>query len=178
MCSKLPENEKDFLKISGVGQIKLERYGERFIKEIADYLKTDKANVKTVLKIEAANEDEFNELTEYIYSQKDNIVFSEEPIQISLFCDNINSVLMLKYINKLNAIKVTNWLTENGYLQILSDEEENHYKLPTQKGTDIGIDFIQKNGKDGRFYKAIHYNKNAQEFLFSNLKELLINRDC
>ncbi|MDF2686023.1 MAG: recQ, partial [Clostridia bacterium] len=176
MCSKLPKNDDEFLQISGVGQIKLERYGNQFIKEITDYLKDDKSTEKTVTKVEISNEYDYEELLEYMNGQINNINFSDEPIQISVFCDIINSVLILKYINKLNVIKVTNWLTENGYLQILTDDEGKNYKAPTQKGFDTGISVIQKQGKDGKFYKSIHYNKSAQEFLFSNLKELLMKK--
>jgi ATP-dependent DNA helicase RecQ len=31
MCIKLPTTKEEFLKVSGVGQVKLERYGERFL---------------------------------------------------------------------------------------------------------------------------------------------------
>ncbi|MCL2261008.1 MAG: DNA helicase RecQ [Fibromonadales bacterium] len=32
MCLKMPKNEAEFLNVSGVGQVKMERYGERFLK--------------------------------------------------------------------------------------------------------------------------------------------------
>ena len=38
MCKKLPKNDGEFLNVSGVGQVKLERYGERFISEITNYI--------------------------------------------------------------------------------------------------------------------------------------------
>ena len=34
MCRKLPMNRIDFMKVNGVGQAKLERYGEMFIDKI------------------------------------------------------------------------------------------------------------------------------------------------
>ena len=37
MCAKLPQNMKAFLEISGVGQTKADRYGERFMKLIRAY---------------------------------------------------------------------------------------------------------------------------------------------
>lgn len=37
MCAKLPLTEEEFLQVSGVGQHKLEKYGEIFIKEISKY---------------------------------------------------------------------------------------------------------------------------------------------
>ena len=37
MCIKLPENEEQFLDVSGVGAHKLEKYGERFLKVIREF---------------------------------------------------------------------------------------------------------------------------------------------
>lgn len=42
MCKKLPINENEFLNISGVGEAKLRRYGDDFIKLIREYLKESK----------------------------------------------------------------------------------------------------------------------------------------
>ena len=38
MCAKLPRTPDGFLDVSGVGEKKLARYGEAFLKEIADYV--------------------------------------------------------------------------------------------------------------------------------------------
>ncbi|WP_156488413.1 DNA helicase RecQ [Fictibacillus phosphorivorans] len=38
MCVKLPETRDEFLNVTGVGKSKLEKYGERFISAISDYL--------------------------------------------------------------------------------------------------------------------------------------------
>ena len=37
MCQKQPLTEEQFLSVSGVGQAKLQRYGERFIEAIRGY---------------------------------------------------------------------------------------------------------------------------------------------
>jgi len=39
MCTKVPMTDVEFLNVSGVGKIKLERYGERFLKTIAEFKK-------------------------------------------------------------------------------------------------------------------------------------------
>jgi ATP-dependent DNA helicase RecQ len=39
MCRKLPTTKNEFLKVSGIGEIKMEKYGETFMKEIRDYKK-------------------------------------------------------------------------------------------------------------------------------------------
>lgn len=47
MIAKRPETETEFLAVSGVGQAKLERYGEKFIKEIVKYNKKNPPIKKT-----------------------------------------------------------------------------------------------------------------------------------
>ena len=37
MAARMPITEEDFLAVNGVGQAKLERYGEAFINEIKSY---------------------------------------------------------------------------------------------------------------------------------------------
>jgi len=40
MCTKIPATDAEFLNVSGVGRVKLERYGERFLKTIAEFKKS------------------------------------------------------------------------------------------------------------------------------------------
>ena len=42
MCRILPKTLDEFETVSGVGSAKLQRYGELFVNEINDYLRTDK----------------------------------------------------------------------------------------------------------------------------------------
>ena len=41
MCQVRPQNDEEMLSISGVGDYKLEKYGERFIKAIKEYENSD-----------------------------------------------------------------------------------------------------------------------------------------
>ncbi|MBY0097895.1 DNA helicase RecQ [Mesobacillus maritimus] len=41
MCARLPQSEEEFLQVSGVGQHKLEKYGETFIKAISEYVEAN-----------------------------------------------------------------------------------------------------------------------------------------
>ena len=41
MCEKFPQNEDEMLNVSGVGQNKLKKYGQRFLQEISSFLSTN-----------------------------------------------------------------------------------------------------------------------------------------
>ena len=39
MCEKIPRTREGLLNVSGVGQVKLDRYGDRFLAAIDDFFK-------------------------------------------------------------------------------------------------------------------------------------------
>ena len=41
MSEKLPQNEDEMLNVSGVGQNKLKKYGQRFLQKISSFLSTN-----------------------------------------------------------------------------------------------------------------------------------------
>ena len=45
MCAKQPRTTEEFLQVSGVGQVKLERYGEKFLSEIRTFLEENMQEV-------------------------------------------------------------------------------------------------------------------------------------
>lgn len=44
MCKRQPRTDEDFLLVPGVGEVKLERYGQNFLKEIAVFVQEEKEN--------------------------------------------------------------------------------------------------------------------------------------
>ncbi|MBL7117249.1 MAG: HRDC domain-containing protein [Candidatus Syntrophoarchaeum sp.] len=48
MATQLPRSLSDFRKIGGVGESKLEKYGELFVKEIVDYCKEHNVEPKAI----------------------------------------------------------------------------------------------------------------------------------
>lgn len=38
MCMKLPSTNEELLEVSGVGQVKLKRYGDKFLHKIAEFM--------------------------------------------------------------------------------------------------------------------------------------------
>ncbi len=48
MCAKLPEKEEEMLEVSGVGENKLRKYGERFLREISAFLEENPGAVVSV----------------------------------------------------------------------------------------------------------------------------------
>ncbi|WP_144704231.1 DNA helicase RecQ [Fictibacillus phosphorivorans] len=76
MCVKLPESRTEFLSVTGVGQNKLEKYGERFISAISNYLskhpeRRESADQSTVAKEPAKKTTPDSHLETYtLYKEK------------------------------------------------------------------------------------------------------------
>ncbi len=172
MCMKLPANDDEFLNVSGVGKVKLERYGAQFLRVIAEFSANkndDNSNMITVVPGDSDPE----EFYRYINEHKSEIELSSEPVTISFFTDKVNSFITQRYITRVAANKVTDWLAENGYLRVEFDSEGKTYKLPTEKGSAIGIDNEIKTGRGGQTYHTNMYSMTAQEFLLDSMEEII-----
>lgn len=72
----------------------------------------------------------------------------------------------------LKVTSVTNWLVYMGYLEINSVNGKN-YKLPTEKGKEIGIYTQIRNSYRGGTYEAVLYSKKTQKFIMNNLDKII-----
>jgi ATP-dependent DNA helicase RecQ len=171
MCMKRPTDDKAFLNVSGVGKVKLERYGGRFLEEIAGFIEENGGGADTVTIV--TGDSELEELYRYISEHKDEIGLSNEPVSMSRFTDQLNSLIAQKYIKKLTASKAIDWLVENGYLEVALDGEGRSSKLPTEKGADLGITNEFRTGKGGQSYRTNIYGRAAQVFLLDHIEDVM-----
>ena len=162
MCSKMPSNDAEFLKVSGVGKMKLEAYGKKFL-EVINNFNNDEipiAKPKT------------NNLTDICNFIKETIELSDESISISMFTDKINALLLNLGDKKISAQKVGDYLAFQGYLEIETIDGKN-VKIATTKGEGIGIKTLQKIKQNGENYKQNFYNVIAQKFLVDNIEPII-----
>ncbi len=122
MCVKMPTSMDDFLDVSGVGLVKLEKFGEQFIAAIKEYLKQPPETDR-----------------EQLHMDFSSVEVSPEPVSISTIADKLNVVLLFKGQKKVSGQKLNSWLTENGYLHIEQNTQGKSFRVPTQKGEDLGI---------------------------------------
>ncbi|WHH58638.1 DNA helicase RecQ [Petroclostridium sp. X23] len=162
MCCKMPRNDDEFLEISGVGKMKLERYGKAFL-EIINNFDSDE-----ILQ-PVSSTYSLNEICSFI---KESIQLSEEMIPISRFTDKINALLLQRCDKKISAKKLAEYLTLQGYLEIETTDGKNA-KIATAKGEEIGITTILKERHDGESYKQNFYNITAQELLIDNIESIM-----
>ena len=157
MCMKLPTSKEEFANVSGVGQVKIERFGERFLGVISDFMQSNDA-------MDTAP----NEAHEFNPSK---IEVSEEPITVSLIADKINSVLIRHGNDKVNGMRINDWLISKGYLTAITENGKN-YKIPTEEGIKLGINKEYRTIREENVMINT-FNSNAQEYIIQNHKEII-----
>ena len=160
MCMKLPADEIEFLQVSGVGQIKSERYGKIFLEAIAEFSSgNDKNDREKIIQIE-------EEMTQ------DKIEILNYPVSVSVIADNINCLLLRRGMKKTSGFKINEWLLSKGYLKVITDENGQNVKLPTEEGMDLGIKGENRVIR-GEECLINLYNENAQQFIVDSVQHML-----
>jgi ATP-dependent DNA helicase RecQ len=136
MCRKHPRTEEEMLSVSGVGQVKFARYGERFL----NILRNEEPTAEPQEKLPA--------LTLQLFTEK--VCVDETPIQISRVADNLNAVLIQYGKPKTSGIALNKLLIEAGLLEVA-----NGVKLPTEKGAELGITTIERESNHGNFTQCL-----------------------
>lgn len=141
MCQKHPRTEEELLNVSGVGRVKLERYGARFLQVLSEY------------EPPAAPEDLPGLTPEQLLEQ---IEFDRNSLQISRVADNINAVLIRYGKAKTSGLSLNKLLIEAGYL-----ESADGVKLPTDRGRKLGIATVERHSDRGNYAQCL-FGEDAQ----------------
>ncbi len=154
MCRKMPITNSEFLEVSGVGQNKLDKYGDAFMRVIEKYKPDKNGKLPFVITRE----------------QLDGFQYSDEPISVSVITSKINSLVSNDKRRKLRATDITDWLVSIDLLASVEIGGKN-YKFPTQKGEALGLSVERHETETGEMYDVVVYNRDAQEFVINNLAE-------
>ena len=165
MCNKLPIDDKSFLNVSGVGEVKLKKYGSVFLKAIREYVRSD-----TDINLGGDTVDSHSDY-QLLFEK---FQFSDEPIHISEFLEQVNVLLMRIRGRGTSSSNITKMLEDDGYLEMNELEEGKRSRLPTQKGIDLGIESRKEESQDGRMFLRNYYNIQAQKLMLNYIKELSV----
>ena len=94
------------------------------------------------------------------------------PIRISEFTDTLLQAAGSGTMKKPSAVKLNNWLEQQGFLVKESTPDGKNRRVPTAAGRSLGITTQLRQSRDGE-YLAIYYDTNAQRFLLDNLFDIL-----
>lgn len=172
MAAKVPTSKSEMLNVSGVGENKFIKYGERFlrlieesIREFPELIQNKKeirqiagADVKMKRKKKARKQEFF-----LLQEEADSFVYSDF-LYVSDIRDEMNRICERDNIKKIPATRLMEILLSE---EIIKEKEVGggFDKLPTEKGIKLGIKVIDKVSEKGYAYTVLMYPQIIQQML-------------
>lgn len=182
MCAKLPQDKEQLADVYGMGEQKIQNYGEVFVTAVNSFVadnpnpsgSTTGEKPQTVLSDEEAVETgstRKKKLPFYIEPQRLDEVELTDKCRLTELTNKINELCPAdKEHKKLAASFINELLIAEGYLEEVT-EDENKIKRVTEKGRSVGIDEEERKAKFGGSYYAITHSKQSQQVIIEMLKK-------
>lgn len=182
MCAKLPRDKEQLADVYGMGEQKIQNYGEAFVTAVNSFVadnpnpsgSTTGERPHTVLSDEEAAETgstRKKKLPFYIEPQKLDQVELTDKCRLTELTNKINELCHAdKEHKKLAASFINELLIAEDYLEEVT-EGENKTKRVTEKGRSVGIDEEERKAKFGGSYYAITHSKQSQQVIIEMLKK-------
>lgn len=182
MCAKLPRDKEQLADVYGMGEQKIQNYGEAFVTAVNSFVadnpnpsgSTSGERPQTVLSDEEAAETgstRKKKLPFYIEPQRLDEVELTDKCRLTELTNKINELCPAdKEHKKLAASFINELLIAEGYLEEVT-EGENKIKRVTEKGRSVGIDEEERKAKFGGSYYAITHSKQSQQVIIEMLKK-------
>lgn len=182
MCAKLPRDKEQLADVYGMGEQKIQNYGEAFVTAVNSFVagnpnpsgSTTGERPQTALSDEEAAETgstRKKKLPFYIEPQRLDEVELTDKCRLTELTNKINELCPAdKEHKKLEASFINELLIAEGYLEEVT-EGENKIKRVTEKGRSVGIDEEERKAKFGGSYYAITHSKQSQQVIIEMLKK-------
>ena len=182
MCAKLPRDKEQLADVYGMGEQKIQNYGEAFVTAVNSFVadnpnpsgSTTGERPQTVLSDEEAAETgstRKKKLPFYIEPQRLDEVELTDKCRLTELTNKINELCPAdKEHKKLAASFINELLIAEGYLEEVT-EDGNKIKRVTEKGRSVGIDEEERKAKFGGSYYAITHSKQSQQVIIEMLKK-------
>ena len=182
ICAKLPRDKEQLADVYGMGEQKIQNYGEAFVTAVNSFVadnpnpsgSTSGERPQTVLSDEEAAETgstRKKKLPFYIEPQRLDEVELTDKCRLTELTNKINELCPAdKEHKKLAASFINELLIAEGYLEEVT-EGENKIKRVTEKGRSVGIDEEERKAKFGGSYYAITHSKQSQQAIMEILKK-------
>ena len=182
ICAKLPRDKEQLADVYGMGEQKIQNYGEAFVTAVNSFVadnpnpsgSTSGERPQTVLSDKEAAETgstRKKKLPFYIEPQRLDEVELTDKCRLTELTNKINELCPAdKEHKKLAASFINELLIAEGYLEEVT-EGENKIKRVTEKGRSVGIDEEERKAKFGGSYYAITHSKQSQQVIIEMLKK-------
>lgn len=171
MAARVPASKCEMLNVSGVGENKYAKYGERFLSIIEECIEEHPELVKNkaALVYEEKNNPERSKKKAgkqeffLMKEEADKFIYAEF-MYISEIRDEMNRICESSNVKKLPATRLIEKLEAEGLIAEI-EQDGRFTKVPTKKGIGQGIKSIKKVSERGNPYTLLIYPSNIQRML-------------
>ena len=174
MSVKVPQSLEEMLFVSGVGEVKCKKYGERFLQEIAAFLK-ENPNGVTGFSENASAEEQFSGEPERFVKKgygkkapfrlnlKDAEQYQYRDLAlVSEIRDELNRITTAENVKKVFGTDIFRVLTAKGYVREQAVEGRTQ-QVQTEAGLLKGILTTEQTSKNGNVYTVLRYPPEIQK---------------
>lgn len=173
MAVKVPLSKSEMLNVSGVGENKFIKYGEKFISVIEECVKDYPELLQD--KINVVDENENSISTDKVKKKKGNKEFfllEEEAANfnyanymfVSEIRNEMNRICERDDVKKIPVTRLTEILVSEGLIA-KREQDGKSDKVPTEKGRERGVKSVTKVSEKGFSYVALMYPPDIQRML-------------
>ncbi len=169
MSIKAPRNKSSMLGVSGVGEAKYEKYGERFIEAITAFMDENPESVTSIkdddnaadVRLKSAKKQKSRKEPFYLNPDDEEKFEYRDLYLLGEIRDELNRITSGNNVKHLFGTDIFRFLTEKEYV-----EEQNidgrSVQVPTKIGLTKGIAVVEQTGKTGTVYTVLKYPPDVQ----------------
>ncbi len=169
MCARAPRDQAEMLQVAGIGENKFNRYGERFLAEIAAFLAEHPGAVAGMQTDDggrcAAPAAKRGRKEAFYLNQEDAERFCyAEYRYISEIKEQLNQITSAPNVKKITVGVIWEYLVRAG-LTAEQQGQEGYTKVQTEQGLQLGIKTIDKVSQGGLAYQLLLYPEAVQKMI-------------
>ena len=179
MSVKAPRDRSSMLGVSGVGEAKYEKYGERFIEAITAFIDENPESVTSIkddddaadVRVKSARKRKSRKGPFYLNPEDEEKFEYCDLYLLGEIKDELNRITSGNNVKHIFGTDIYRFLTEKGYV-----EERNidgrFVQVPTELGQTKGIIAVEQTSKIGTVYTVLKYPPAVQKEIVEHYIEI------
>lgn len=179
MSVKAPRDILSMLEVSGVGEAKYEKYGERFIEAITAFIDENPESVTSIkddddtaeVRVKSARKRRSRKGTFYLNPEDEEKFEYCDLYLVGEIKDELNRITSGNNVKHIFGTDIYRFLTEKGYVEERNIDGRS-VQVPTEIGQTKGIIAVEQTSKIGTVYTVLKYPHTVQKEIVEHYIEI------
>ena len=179
MSVKAPRDRSSMLGVSGVGEAKYEKYGERFIEAITAFIDENPDSVTSIkddddaadVRVKSARKRRSRKGPFYLNPEDEEKFEYRDLYLLGEIKDELNRITSGNNVKHIFGTDIYRFLTEKGYVEERNIDGRS-VQVPTETGQTKGITSVEQTSKIGTVYTVLKYPPEVQKEIVDHYIEI------